>query len=302
MRRPLAARCLAAVALIALGLAPRAGEAACPSVAEVARLAGAILAREAPPPPRTDMSMQDALCARDRLVAVFAQPWGDQVGWKVGLTNPAAQQRFGVAHPVAGAIFHGTVREQAGVTFPAGTTPVIPARFGIAPAVESDLVVRIRDEGVNEAGDDHVALLRHVEAVFPFIELPDLVYGGATVPWSGPLLVSINVGARLGVLGEPVAAEATPAFAARLGAMTVVLRDDRRELARVPGTALLGHPLNALSWLVRDLKEQGRRLRAGDYVSLGGFSPALPVEAGRTYTATYEGLAAAPVSVSVELR
>lgn len=279
--------------IAAAALLPLQAGAACPDVPEVARLAAAVLERRAPPAPPAGMSMADALCARDRLVAVLAQPWGDQVGWKVGLTNPAAQQRFGVPHPVSGAIFHGTLRERSGAELPAG--------FGTVPAVESDLLVRIADEGVNEAGDDPVALLRHVAAVIPFIELPDLVHGANTA-WNGPLLVSINVGARLGVLGEEIPAEATPDFARRLGAMTVVLADDTRELSRAPGSALLGHPLNALAWLVRDLKEQGRRLHAGDYVSLGGFSPALPVQAGRTYTATYEGLAAGPVSVTVRLR
>lgn len=281
------------VALLLALLAARPAEAACPSVPEVARLAAAIIDRRDPPPPRTDLSMADALCARDRLVAVFAQPWGDVVGWKVGLTNPAAQQRFGVAHPVAGAIFHGTLRERSGAT--------LPVRFGVVPAVESDLLVRIRDEGINQAGDDPLALLRHIEAVIPFIELPDLVHAGAGVPWSGPLLVSINVGARLGVLGEEVPVEATPDFAARLAAMTVTLAHDGQEVSRVPGSALLGHPLNALAWLVRDLRAQGRRLRAGEHVSLGGFSPALPAGPGE-WVATYEGLAAGPLRVSVRLR
>jgi 2-keto-4-pentenoate hydratase len=279
--------------VLAISLAPLPATAACPTVPEVARLASAILDRRAPPAPAADLSMADALCARERLVAVLAQPFGDQVGWKVGLTNPAAQQRFRTPHPVAGAIFHGTLRARSGAE--------LPARFGIQPAVESDLLVVIRDEGVNEAGDDPVALLRHVSAVIPFIELPDLVHGG-DAPWSGPLLVAINVGARLGVQGEPIPAEATPDFAARLAAMTVTLRHEERELSRAPGSALLGQPLAALAWLVRDLKEQGRPLRAGDHVSLGGFSPALPVEAGRTYTAIYEGLGPQPVSVSVTLR
>jgi 2-keto-4-pentenoate hydratase len=267
--------------------------AACPDVPTTARLAEAIILRQPAPLPAPGMSLADAVCARDRLVAVLAQPWGDQVGWKVGLTNPAAQQRFGVPHPVAGAIFHGTLRAASPAEF--------PADFGIAPAVESDLLVRIRDEGVNEAGADPVALLRHLDQVIPFIELPDLVFTGQ-VPWSGPLLLAINVGARFGVLGTPIEPRATEDFARALASMTVTLRDDTRELSRAPGSALLGHPLAALAWLVQDLKAQGRRLRAGDYVSLGGFSPALPAQAGRVYTATYEGLAAEPVSVTVRIR
>ena len=280
------------IAIVAcLGALPAA--AACPPVPEVARLAAAIIERRAAPMPDPRMSLADATCARDRLVAVLAQPWGDQVGWKVGLTNPAAQARFGVPHPVAGAIFHGTLRAASGAEF--------PADFGHVPAVESDLLVRIRDEGVNEAGSDPVALLRHIDAVIPFIELPDLVFRGE-VPWSGALLLAMNVGARFGVLGEPIPAQATPEFAAALAAMTVTLSDDTRELARAPGSALLGHPLNALAWLVADLRAQGRRLRAGEHVSLGGFSPALPVQAGRSYTATYSGLGAQPISVTVRIR
>lgn len=285
-------RTVAAFALALLATATPAA-AACPEVPEVARLAAAILERRTPPPPPMGMSMADAFCARDRLVASLAQPWGDRAGWKVGLTNAAAQARFGVPHPVAGAIFQGTLRARSGAEIPAG--------FGIIPVVESDLLVRVRDEGVNEAGADPVALLRHLDLVIPFLELPDLVLGAETA-WSGPLLVSINVGARLGVLGAAIPVQATPDFAARLASMTVTLAEDGRELARAPGRALLGHPLAALSWLVEDLRAQGLRLQAGDHVSLGSFSPPVPVRAGRDYTATYDGLLAAPVAVSVRIR
>ena len=69
------------------------------------------------------------------------------------------------------------------------------------------------------------------------------------------------------------------------------------------GSALLGHPLNVLPWLAQDLASRGQRLRAGDLVSLGGFSPALPVEAGRTYVVRYEGLVPGQsVAVSVRAR
>lgn len=295
MRRTLAALCLG------LLMAPLPAAAACPSVAEVALLARAMLDRTPPPPPPAGLSMADALCAQERLAAVLAQPFGDRVGWKVGLTSPPAQRRFGVDHPVAGVIFHGTIREREGSSFPRGGVATLPARFAILPVVESDLLLRIRDEGVNTAGADPVALLRHVEAVIPFIELADLVHGG-DVAWSAPLIVAINVGARHGVLGEEIPAEATADFAARLAAMTVILADDRRELGRAPGRALLGHPLNALAWLVGELRARGQALKAGDHVSLGGFSPPVPAEAGRTYRVTYEGLLARPVSVGVRLQ
>jgi 2-keto-4-pentenoate hydratase len=280
MRSILAPICAAAL------IAPWPAAADCPSVPEVAVLASAILDRRPPPPPRANLSMADALCARDRLVAVFAQPWGDQVGWKVASSGPPG------APPLSGAIFHGTLRESSGAS--------LPARFGVVPQVAAGLLLRIRDEGVNDAGDDHVALLRHVEAVIPFLDLTDRVHppGGA---WTPALALSLNLGTRLGVLGEPVPAEASPAFALALGAVGVALSDGGREIARGSGAGPVGHPLDALAWLVRDLKEQRRRLHAGDHVAIAGLTPtvaAMPL----TYTATYTGLAAQPVSVSVRLQ
>jgi hypothetical protein len=87
-------------AALAAALLPLPAAAACPTLPEAAGLAAAIIERRAPPAPQPGLGMADALCTRDRLVAFFAQPWGDEVGWKVGLTNPAAQQRFGTTGPV----------------------------------------------------------------------------------------------------------------------------------------------------------------------------------------------------------
>jgi len=277
------------LALPALAALP--ARAACPDLAAAARVAARILAREPLPAPIEGLALADAEWFRERLVAHLAQPWGDVIGWKVGLTNAAAQQRFGVGHPLKGAIFHATTRARSGAE--------IPARFGATPTVEADLVVRIRDEGINGAGADHVAILRHLDQVIPFIDLPDLVFPPG-VPFDAAQLIGINVGARLGVVGEPIAAEASAGFAARLGTMVVTLAQDGTERARAPGTALLGHPLNVLPWLVRDLAREGRRLRAGEIISLGGFSPALPTAPG-TWSVRYEGLAAQPLDVAVRL-
>lgn len=282
----------AALGLLLAGAAGVPARAACPDAAAVEALAARLVAGRAGPAFGPGLTLADGACAQDKLVPVLARSWGEPVGYKVGLTNPAAQTRFATPHPLRGTLFADTLRARSGAT--------VPARFGAVPVVESDLLVRVAGEGINEA-QDHVAILRHLDQVIPFLELPDLVTApGETL--DGPNLLAINVGARLGVVGEPIAVEATEAFAARLGAMTVTLSDDVAEIAKAPGTALLGHPLNVLPWLAADLAARGRRLRVGDVVSLGGFSPAVPAVAGRTYVARYDGLAATPVEVTVRLR
>jgi 2-keto-4-pentenoate hydratase len=278
--------------LAALVALPVSAQGACPEEAALRALAENLLANRPSPALAGMTSLADGFCAQDRLVALLAPHWGPPVGYKLGLTSAPVQARFGVNHPVRGTLLRSSVSLADGAE--------VPARFGAVPIIESDLLVRVRDAGINQAGGDHVAILRHLDAVIPYIELPDLVLSGG---FDGPNLLAINVGARLGVVGRPVPVEATRAFADRLANMTVTMVDDRgQERARTPGTAALGHPLNGVAFLVEDLARAGRRLEAGQVLSLAGYSPTLPLEPGRTYTVRYDGLAAAPVTVSVRTR
>ncbi|MBP0466193.1 hypothetical protein J5Y09_19860 [Roseomonas sp. PWR1] len=282
-------RALLTAVLVAL---PLAAQSACPDQAAMDRIAEALMANRPSPPFAGLRTLEEGHCAQERLVAALVPSWGSLVGWKVGLTSAPVQQRFGVNQPLRGMLFESSISLRDGAE--------VPARFGAVPVIESDLLLRVRDAGINTAGRDHVAILRHLDAVIPFIELPDLTLTGG---FTGPNLLAINVGARLGVMGTPIPVEPTQAFADRLAAMTVTMVDDRgQERARAQGTAALGHPLNVIAFLVEDLARDGMRLEAGQVVSVAGYSPTLPLEAGRTYTVRYEGLAPTTVSVSVRTR
>lgn len=264
--------------------------AACPSAETMQALSRSILANT-PVPALTGMTgLADGQCAQDILVPLMVPHLGQPVGYKVGLTNAAAQQRFGVPQPVVGTIYQQTIALRSGGE--------VPARFGAVPNIEADLLVRVSSDAINQART-HLDVLRAIDLVIPFIEMPDLVLSGGM---DGPNLLAINVGARLGVVGEAIPVQATEDFAARLGTMTVTLANDQRELARAPGTALLGHPLNVIPWLAEDLARRGLRMQVGQYISLGGFSPAVAAEAGRSYTVRYDGLLAQPVDVSIRTR
>lgn len=272
-------RRLSAALLFSLALAP-AARAACPDDAAIARFAGQILQRQSPTP-FVALSPADGRCVQDKLIAIFAQSLGEAVGFKLGLTNPAIQQRFGIDHPIRGAIFHATLRAASGAE--------IEARFAAVPVLEADMLVRVSMGGVETALNDHAALIRHIDQVIPFIELPDLVYAPDHRPSLGDLL-AVNVGARLGVQGRPIALTPSADFIAALGRMSISLHQDGREVSRAPGAAILGHPLNALAWIARDLAREGRPLREGDIISLGSFSPPQKVAPGQVWTARYEGL------------
>jgi 2-keto-4-pentenoate hydratase len=240
---------------------------------------------------RTDFSMPDAECGRRRLVERLESSENRIVGYKAGLTSKALQERFGAAAPVRGVLLEKMLlADGATVSF----------EFGARPMFEADLLVVVKDAAIHKAAT-HVDVLRSLSMVVPFIELPDLLVAEGE-KLSAPLLVSLNAGARLGVVGKGIPVQATPAFAEALAAMRVVVTDSSgKELATGPGRAILDHPLNAVRWLAQDLEKSRIRLKAGDVLSLGSFTPPLPTRPGLAVSVRYEGLPGDP-AVSVRFK
>jgi 2-keto-4-pentenoate hydratase len=274
-----------------LNLAVPLAFAACPSHERINTLLRFQEAKEPVRGLRADLSMQDAECGRRRLVEKLESSENRIVGYKAGLTSKTVQERFGVSSPVRGVLL-----EKMLLTDGAD----VPADFGARPVFEADLMVVVKDAAIHEA-QTHLDVLRALSRVVPFIELPDLVMAEGE-KLSAPLIVSLNVGARLGVLGKGIPVEPTEHFAAALAAMRVVVTDQGgRELASGTGAAILDHPLNAVQWLVQDLEKSRIRLKPGDLLSLGAFTPPLLPRPELSVTVRYEGLPGNP-AVSVRFK
>jgi 2-keto-4-pentenoate hydratase len=217
------------------------------------------------------------------------------VGYKAGLTNPAVQKRFNFNAPVRGTLFESMILRDAGQGVD------VAAKFGARPLFEADLVVEVADSGVHNATTP-AEVLQYVSRIYPFMELPDLVVDDPS-KLGGAQIVAINVGARLGVLGPPIAVQAAEALSERLRTMTIKLADGSGKLLdEGKGSAILEHPLNAVIWLAKDLKANGITLKPGDLLSLGSFSRLLPPQSGQTVSAVYEGLNADATAARVTVR
>lgn len=283
---------LAGVALaIASACAVPAAHAACMTDAQVQDLVRQMMAK-APAANPEGLSEADGACSRAKLNAVLEQRLGKVIGYKAGLTNPAVQKRFNYDKPVWGKLYQGMVLANGASVEPA---------FGARPLYEADMLVRVKDASINQAKAP-MDVLQAIDQVIPFIELPDLVVQ-APPRLNGPAVNAINVGARLGVAGTPIAVPVTRAeryaMLDALRDMNVVLADGAgAELGKGKGSDILEHPLNAVVWLAEALAKEGLAMKPGELISLGSFSPLLPPKPGLKVTATYHGLpGAAPVSV-----
>ena len=240
---------------------------------------------------RTDLSMRDAECGRRRLVERLESSENRIVGYKAGLTSRALQQRFGVSSPVRGVLLEKMLLADGAD---------VPFDFGARPMFEPGLIVVVKDSAIHQA-KTHVEVLRALSMVVPFMELPDLMVAEGE-KLSALLIVSLNVGARLGVVGKGIPVQATPAFAEALASMRVIVTGrGGKELASGPGAAILDHPLNAVLWLVQDLEKSRIKLKAGDVLSLGSFTAPLTPRPGLIVTVRYEGLPGNP-TVSVRFK
>lgn len=279
------------IALTAALLWPPDARAACPSRERVNTILRFQEMRQPVRGLRTNLSMADAECGRHRMVERLEAVDNPVVGYKAGLTSRAAQERFGVSTPVRGVLLRKMLLKDGAE---------VEAAFGARPVFEADLVVVVKDAGLQQARTQLEAL-RSISLVVPFIELPDLLVAEGE-KLSAPLIVSLNVGARLGVLGTGVPAQATPEFAAALAAMRVSMTDQKgTELAAAKGGAILDHPLNAALWLAQELARSGIKLKPGDLLSLGSFTAPMPARAGLAVTVRYEGLPGNP-AVSVRFK
>ena len=284
-----------ATAIPLLGLAclasPYLAQASCLSDAQAQAMAASYQARqpaENPPPQSED----DAACSRAKLNAELARLWGPVIGYKAGLTNPAVQKRFNYDKPVWGKLYQGML-------LPNNAT--VDAAFGARPLFEADLLVRVKSEAINQAKTP-LQVLEAIDQIIPFMELPDLVVQ-APPKLGGTGISAINVGARHGVTGQPMAVPVTRgeryALFDALRDMTVVVTDSSgAQRGHGKGSDVLEHPLNAVLWLTEALQKEQIKLKPGDLLSLGSFSPLLPPKAGQSATVTYYGLPGAePVTV-----
>ena len=230
------------------------------------------------------LSDEDGACTRRKLHQLMLARYGAVVGYKAGLTNPAVQKRFNTDKPVWGRLYQGMLVDS-------GST--VPAKFAARPLFESDMLVRISSERIQQAKTP-MDVLDSIDQIIPFIELPDLVVE-TPQKLNGSAIAAINVGARLGVKGEPLpvptSSNERQALLGALRDMKVIVSDGSQAPLNVtPGSAILEHPLNAVLWLVQALASEGLQLKPGELVSLGSFSPLMPPKPSQQITVTYEGL------------
>jgi 2-keto-4-pentenoate hydratase len=201
-------------------------------------------------------------------------------GWKIGCTSEHAQRLLNATGPFAGRVY--TVLKTAPASHPSssgGPEPVAIAEpFAVEPLLEGEFAFTFGAD-LPPTGEprDRAAVVEAVATVHPAIEF---VGGRYQVFLGAPLrLIIADAGANIMlVLGPEVPLDT--GLADRLDGLEATMTVDGEVTGSGRGADVLGHPVDALVWLVNHLAGRGIGVDAGQTVTTGTATQVSSLPAG----------------------
>jgi 2-keto-4-pentenoate hydratase len=220
-----------------------------------------------------DLTLEQAYALQAQLEQALVGRGEHVVGYKVGFTTPALQERHGVTEPVLGFLLASGVF---------GSGDAVPLARFVAIGVEVEVAFLLRSD-LAGPGVTPVSALLAVEGAMPSLELIDFRLSGTP---RGTDVVADGVLTNAIVLGRPL----TPMAGIDLALEGVVFEQDGQIVATQTAAEVLGNPLVSLAWAANTLGRMGRGLRAGDIVLTGSISKVLRPTAGQSVRASFTRL------------
>ena len=210
------------------------------------------------------------------------------LGRKIGFTNSAMWDVYGVRQPVWGWMLDSTV------SFAKAQRARCSLRRFAEPKIEPEIVLHFGKAPPVGPGSeaDLAAILDCVDWVAHGFEIVQSHFPG----WKFQVADTVADGGLHGCLliGEPVAIErlgSDPLAALRDFSITLACDGAQRDVGR--GSNVLGSPLAAIAHLIAVLGQHPEAipLQAGEIITTGTLTAAWPVTAGQTWSTVLNGIA-----------
>jgi 2-keto-4-pentenoate hydratase len=233
--------------------------------------------------PRT---VDEAYAMQAAFVSLMTAVHGPVAGYKIALTTPVMRQMVGFHAPIAGAILARTIHPSA-VTLRQADYARLGIECEIAVQLGTDLPAAQAPYSLDRVTDA-------VAAVIPAFELVDDRQADYTQLAALVLtLIADNAWNAGIILGSPFRDWHTVDLSAARGVMVIngaVVGEGR-------GRDVMGHPFEALLWLVNVLAQRGKSLTQGMIVMTGSLVATRLVNPGDAVSLSVEGLGEVRLSV-----
>lgn len=205
------------------------------------------------------------------------------VGRKIGFTNTTLWDRYGVSGPIWNYIYDSTLHDLA-------ATGAAFALAGLAePRIEPEIVLHLSH--TPHVGMDDAALLGCIDWIAHGFEIvqsvfPAWKFTAADAIAAFGLHGALLLGDRQAIAGD------SPRWLQALTSFAIDLACNGQAIAKGHARNVLGGPLQALRFLLQELARTpgSRPLRAGEIITTGTLTDAMPAHAGDCWTTRFSGI------------
>jgi 2-oxo-3-hexenedioate decarboxylase len=238
------------------------------------------------------LNLDQAYQVTSLLRAAFETRGEKITGRKIGFTNREMWKVYGVQSPIWGYVTDRTTHELA-------RKSVIASKDFVEPRIEPEIMFGLKSPP--SPGMDEAALLDCIDWVSLGYEIVQSIFPSWKFSAADAVAANGVHGALL--IGERHAiARRKTEWLRELATFVVELHCDSKFVQRGGGSLVLGSPLVALRHLVELLASDHHNppLRAGEIISTGTLTLAMPVKPGERWRTTIQGIPLDQVSIEFD--
>ena len=206
------------------------------------------------------------------------------IGKKIGVTSKPVQDMLGVFQPDFGFLTDA-------MQFADGATVSLKKAGLIQPRAEGEIAFMLRSD-LQGPGVTREDVLAATEWVAPCFEIVD----SRIDDWKIKIQDTVADNASCGVF--VVGAQRTDPRALDLAAASMRMWKNDAPAGVGLGSAVQGHPAEAVAWLANTLGAFGIPFKAGELILSGSLAPLVPAVAGDRFTMQIEGLGGCSIAFS----
>lgn len=206
----------------------------------------------------------------------------EKVGVKLGLTSKAKQEMMGVNEPIYGDL-HADMMEESNKT--------ISCSELIHPKIEPEIAFFIEEDITGDNITEN-NIIKATKYIAPALEIIDSRYKDFKFTLAD--VVADNCSSSKFIVGKKVLLEED----IDLGNINMSMSKNEKVEQTGVSSAVLGHPLKAMSWAANLLAEHGGSFKKGDIVLSGAITEAIAVEPGDAIKAEFDHIGTVTASFS----
>ena len=199
-------------------------------------------------------------------------------GYKISMTSPETQSLFDAKEPLYGQLTDKQITNTISLT-----------KQMLSPLIELELIFVVKDQLTSASSVDEII---NNTQIAPGLEVPDSRFED----WF-PKMSKEQVCVDGAVGGKVTIGNAKDYTYADIDNIKGQLLFNGQMIDEGSSSIVMGHPIKALTWLLKKLGEHGLKLEPGMFVSSGTFILPKTLEIG-TYTGTFEGIGSVTLSVT----